>query len=168
MRKVLENCDYQGHVALWWHGQGTLRWQEFWSFVITKAKEHCDDTVMEHCDDKNSGALWWQGPWYIVMTRARKTAMTRILEHCAERAWSIVIKGDKEHCDDMGREFCDDRGHGALGWHGYGTFWWQGFWSIVMTRSKNIAMTRILEHCDGRAWCIVIKGDQEHCDDMGR
>ena len=40
--------------------------------------------------------------------------MTRILEHCDERAWSIVIKVDKEHCDDMGRELCDDRGHGAL------------------------------------------------------
>ena len=23
---------------------------------MTRAMEHCDDTVMEHCDDKNSGA----------------------------------------------------------------------------------------------------------------
>ena len=37
-----------------------------------------------------------------------------------------------------------------------------------MTRSKNIEMTRILEHCDERAWSIVIKGDKEHCDDMRR
>ena len=48
------------------------------------------------------------------MTRSRNIAMTRILEHFDERAWSIVIKGDKEHCDDMGRELCDERGHGAL------------------------------------------------------
>ena len=41
--------------------------------------------------------------------------MTGIMEHCEERAWSIVIKGDKEHCDDMGRELCDDSGHGVLG-----------------------------------------------------
>ena len=25
---------------------------------MTRAMEHCDDTVMEHCDDKNSGALY--------------------------------------------------------------------------------------------------------------
>ena len=48
------------------------------------------------------------------MTESRNIAMTRNLEHCDERAWSIVIKGDKEHFDDMGREICDDRGHGAL------------------------------------------------------
>ena len=43
------------------------------------------------------------------MTRSRNIAMTRILEHCDERALSTVIKGDKEHCDVMGRELCDDR-----------------------------------------------------------
>ena len=48
------------------------------------------------------------------MTWSRNIAMTRFLEHCDERAWSIVIKGDKEHCDDMGRELCDDCGHGVL------------------------------------------------------
>ena len=48
------------------------------------------------------------------MTWSRNIAMTRILEHCDEMSWSIVIKVDKEHCDDMGRELCDDRGHGAL------------------------------------------------------
>ena len=37
------------------------------------------------------------------MTRSRNIAMKRFLEHCEERAWSIVIKGDKEHCDDMGK-----------------------------------------------------------------
>ena len=31
-----------------------------------------------------------------------------------KRAWRIVITGDMEHCDDMGREYWDDRGHGAL------------------------------------------------------
>ena len=48
------------------------------------------------------------------MTRLKNIAMTRILEHCDERAWSIVMKGDKEHCDDMARELCDERGHGAF------------------------------------------------------
>ena len=28
-----------------------------WNIVLTRAMEHCDDTVMEHCDEKNSGAL---------------------------------------------------------------------------------------------------------------
>ena len=56
------------------------------------------------------------------MTRSRNIAKTRFLEHCDEKAWSIVIKGDKEHCDDMGseicddmvREHCDDKNSGAL------------------------------------------------------
>ena len=48
------------------------------------------------------------------MTRSRNIAMTRFLEHCDERAWSIVIKVDKEHCDDMGRELCDDSGLAVL------------------------------------------------------
>ena len=34
--------------------------------------------------------------------------------------YSVVLKGDKEHCDDMGRELCDDRGHGAFGKRGDG------------------------------------------------
>ena len=57
---------------------------------MTKAMEHCDDTVMEHCDEKNSGALCGQGPWSIVMTPSWDIVMRRILEHC------------------------DDKGHGAL------------------------------------------------------
>ena len=28
---------------------------------MTKAMEHCVDTVMDHCDDKNSGALLLKG-----------------------------------------------------------------------------------------------------------
>ena len=40
--------------------------------------------------------------------------MTGVLEHCDERAWNIVIKGDKEHCDDMGRDLCYEIDHGAL------------------------------------------------------
>ena len=48
------------------------------------------------------------------MTWSWNIAMTRFLEHCDERAWSIVIKGDKEHLDDMGRELCDNSGHGVL------------------------------------------------------
>ena len=35
---------------------------------MTMAMEHCDDTVMEHFDEKNYGAFSWQGPWGIVMT----------------------------------------------------------------------------------------------------
>ena len=31
--------------------------KDFWSIVMTRAMEHCGDTVMEHCDDKNYGAL---------------------------------------------------------------------------------------------------------------
>ena len=27
------------------------------------------------------------------------------------RAWSIVITGAMEHCDDNGMEHCDDSGH---------------------------------------------------------
>ena len=48
------------------------------------------------------------------MTRSRNITMRRILERSDERSWSILIKGDREHCDDIGRELCDDRGHGAL------------------------------------------------------
>ena len=48
------------------------------------------------------------------MTRLRNIAMTRFMEHCDERVWSIVIKGEKEDCDDMGRELCDETGHGVL------------------------------------------------------
>ena len=67
--------------------------------------------------------------------------MTIFLEHCDERAWSIVIKGYKEHCDDMGRELCDDSGHGVLG----------------QKVSWNIVLTRAMEHCDDTV--------MEHCDD---
>ena len=28
-----------------------------WNIVLTRAMDHCEDTVMKHCDDKNSGAL---------------------------------------------------------------------------------------------------------------
>ena len=49
------------------------------------------------------------------MTWSRNIAMTIFLEHCDERAWSMLIKCDKEHCDDMRRELCDDSGHGELG-----------------------------------------------------
>ena len=48
------------------------------------------------------------------MTRSKNIAMRRILELSDERACSIVIIVDKEHCDDMGRELCDDSGHGGL------------------------------------------------------
>ena len=58
--------------------------------MLTRAMEHCDDTVMEHCDDKNSGALCLQLPWSFVVTRSWNIVMRRILDHC------------------------DDKGHGAL------------------------------------------------------
>ena len=53
---------------------------------MTRAMEHCDDTVMEHCDDKNSRALCGQGPWRIVMTRSCNIVMRKILDHCADKA----------------------------------------------------------------------------------
>ena len=65
---------------------------------MTWVTEHCDDTVMENFDDKNSGALRLQGPWSIVMTQSWNTVMTRILEHC----------------DDTVMEHCDDKNSGAL------------------------------------------------------
>ena len=34
-----------------------------------------------------------------------------------------------------------------------------------MTQSRNIAMKKILEHCDERAWSIVMTRAMEHCDD---
>ena len=48
------------------------------------------------------------------MTWSRNIVMTRFLEQCDEMVWSIVIKGDKVHFDDIGRELCDDSGHGVL------------------------------------------------------
>ena len=45
-----------------------------------------------------------------------------------------------------------------------------------MTRSWNIVMTRILEHCDDKchgalcyqvSWSIVMTGFMKHCDDKG-
>ena len=54
------------------------------------AMEHCVDTVMEHCDEKNSGALSLQGPWSIVMTS---------------------VMG---HFDDIGMEHYDDKSSGAF------------------------------------------------------
>ena len=65
---------------------------------MTRAMEDSDDTVMELCDDKNSGALWRQGPWCIVMTWSWNIVMTRILEHC----------------DDTVMEHCDDKNSGAV------------------------------------------------------
>ena len=52
---------------------------------MTRAMELCDDMVMEHCDDKNSGALRRQAPWSIVMTLSWNIVMRRILEHCHEK-----------------------------------------------------------------------------------
>ena len=56
---------------------------------MTSVMENCDDTGMEHYDDKSFGAL-------------------------CHRAWRIVITGDLYHCDDKGMEHCDDRDHGTL------------------------------------------------------
>ena len=56
------------------------------------------------------------------MTRLRNIAMTRILEHCDERAWSILIKGDKDLVMIWAENFvmtgvmehCDEKCHGTL------------------------------------------------------
>ena len=74
------------------------------------------------------------------MTRSRNIAMTRFLEHCCERVSGIVIKGDKEHCDDMGRELCDDSGHGVLGQ--------KVSWNIVLTRAMELCDDTVMENCD--------------------
>ena len=57
--------------------------------MLTRAMEHCDDTVMEHCDEKNSGALCCQVSWRILMSRT--------MEPCDDRG------------HDKGMEDCDDR-----------------------------------------------------------
>ena len=44
---------------------------------MTRAMEHCDDMIMEHGDDKNSGALLRQVPWSIVMAS--------VMEHCNDK-----------------------------------------------------------------------------------
>ena len=168
------HCDDRGHRALWW--------KLSWSIVMTAVTENWDKMyhaalwsqqswiilitgVMEHSDNKAHKAFWCQGSWSIVLTRAWSIVMIGYLGHCDEKGmehfddrvqgtlcwqwhgalwwkvyWSTVRKGVMDHCDD--------RGHGAL--------WWQGSWSIVMTWSRNIAMTRFLEHCDERAWSILI------------
>ena len=66
--------------------------------------------------------------------------MTRFLEHCDERAWSMLIKCDKEHCDDMRRELCDDSGHGVLGQ--------KVSWNIVLTRAMELCDDTVMENCD--------------------
>ena len=80
----------------------------------------------------------------------RRRGIVMTIEKCDENGqqakwlkWSfrIVMKNYIEHCDG--------KGHGEL--------WWPGSCSIVMTRSWNIVMTRIMEHCDD----TII----EHCDD---
>ena len=76
------------------------------------------------------------------MIWSRNIAMTIFLEHYDERAFSIVIKGDKEHCDDMGRELCDDSGHGVLGE--------KVSWNIVLTRAMELCDDTVLEHFDDK------------------
>ena len=74
---------------------------------ITKEIKEEIKKYLETNDNKNK-MIQNLRQWSIVMTRSRNIAMTRFLEHCGERVWSIVITGDKEHCDDMGRELCDE------------------------------------------------------------
>ena len=125
---ILEHCADKGHGALWWYGHRTLWWQEFWSIVMTRAMEHCDDTVWnivmtrirEHCDDKGHGALWWHDHgtlWW-------------------DEFWSIVIKGHGAlwlkvtrsivmiWAENSGMtlvmEYCDKNCHGTLCWQEIG------------------------------------------------
>ena len=48
------------------------------------------------------------------MTRAMVNCGDTVMELCDERAWSIVMTGPTEVCDEKGRVHCDDRVHGAL------------------------------------------------------
>ena len=60
----------------------------------------------------------------------------------------MVIKGDKEHCDDMSRELCDDGGYGVL--------CVKVSWNIVLPRAMEHCDDTVMEHCDDRnsgAWC---------------
>ena len=57
---------------------------------MTSVMGYFDDIGMEHYDDKSSGCIL-------------KT-----------RAWSILMTGPMEHCNEKGRENCDDLVHGAM------------------------------------------------------
>ena len=52
---------------------------------MTRTMENCDDTVMEHCDEKNSGALCYQVSWSIVMTGFMKHCDKGVMERSEER-----------------------------------------------------------------------------------
>ena len=118
-------------------------------------------SVMGHYDDKCNGILWsqrfgalllqrsWSILIFIVMT-ILWIIMMMCMVHCDDRfhgplrwkwAWSIVITGLLEHCEE--------KGNGALWLQGHGKTWWQGSWNIVMTG--------VMEHCDGKG--------MEHCDE---
>ena len=57
------------------------------------------------------------------------------------RAWSIVITGVLEHCDDEGMEHCDEKAMSIL---------MHESWSFLMTRARSIVITGILEHCEDK------------------
>ena len=57
---------------------------------MTSVMGYFDDIGMEIYDDKSSGCIL-------------KT-----------RAWSILMTGPMEHCNEKGRENCDDLVHGAM------------------------------------------------------
>ena len=46
---VKKNCDERVH--------GALRLWGTWSMVMTKAKEHCNDRVMVHIEERGHSAL---------------------------------------------------------------------------------------------------------------
>ena len=78
------------------------------------AMEHCDDTVMEHCDEKNSGALWLKG-----MEHGDDKGHGALWWHGHgtlwwQEFWSFVMRSAMENCDDMVMEHGDDKNSGAL------------------------------------------------------
>ena len=57
MKNYIEHCDDKGHGALWGHGHGTLWWQEFCRFVMTRAMEHTNKMPL-HPQLKMVQPLW--------------------------------------------------------------------------------------------------------------
>ena len=57
------------------------------------AMEHCDDTVKEHCDEKDfwsilmkgHGPLWLKVTRNIVMIWAENSVMTVVMEYCEKK-----------------------------------------------------------------------------------
>ena len=58
MKLVLEHCRSEEHTSELQSPDHLVcrllleKKKEFWSIVLTRAMDHCDDMVMEHCDER--------------------------------------------------------------------------------------------------------------------